>query len=77
MLPLEPKNQLLFIWECMCGWIQKQLTQGNGVTAKNFGQLLFRTSPFRNPTLGISHLQKVTCAWPQLGDKRNHEKQRW
>lgn len=41
MLPLEPKKQLLSIWECMCGWIQEQLMQGNGVTAKTFGSFTF------------------------------------
>lgn len=49
LLPLDPRSQLLLVWDCMCDWIKEQLQQGNGVTAKGFGSFTFERAVHQLP----------------------------
>ncbi|KAL8275162.1 hypothetical protein Esti_000912 [Eimeria stiedai] len=49
LLPLDPRRQLLLVWDCMCEWIQEQLQNGRSVAVKGFGTFAFERSVKQNP----------------------------
>ncbi|XP_026194193.1 uncharacterized protein LOC113147538 [Cyclospora cayetanensis] len=61
LLPLDPRSQLLLIWDCMCNWMQEQLDSGYGVTARSFGSFTFERDmrQLSPPVPELNHVGKM------------------